>query len=84
MQRMRRRISEQKAQGEKVLLYLEKPYLFFAPLADLVDGFIFGQASLLCHLSIILREKGIPAISLQGRESSVSDGAFFDLGKHQQ
>ena len=83
MQRIRRRISQLKAEGENVLLYLDKPYLFFAPLTDVVDGFIFRQASLLCHLSIILREKHVPAISLNGREFGLDDGAFFELGMSQ-
>ncbi|HLF26414.1 MAG TPA: PEP/pyruvate-binding domain-containing protein [Anaerolineae bacterium] len=77
LQQARQRIRSWKAQGDKVLLYLPRPYLIFAPLSEEVDGFLFQQASLLCHLSIILREKGIPALSFQGESRSFEDGEWF-------
>lgn len=66
-----------KDKGIKVILYIDKPYLFFAPLADQADGFIFQEASLLCHFSIILREKQTPAISLKGRKWTGKSGDYF-------
>ncbi|MBV6751322.1 phosphoenolpyruvate synthase [Pseudomonas chlororaphis] len=39
-----------------------RPYAALASIAPFVAGFIFEQASILCHLAIILRERGIPAI----------------------
>lgn len=39
-----------------------RPYAALASIAPFVAGFIFEQASILCHLAIILREHGIPAV----------------------
>lgn len=75
-----RRISEMKESGDGVILYLPKPYLFFAPLCSEVDGVVFQRASMLCHFSIILREMGIPAISLDGNPWDGKDGENFIYG----
>jgi len=61
----------------KVILCVEKPLLIYSSLIEFVDGFIFQEASLLCHLSIILRERGIPAISLRGQSLSLQTGELY-------
>ncbi|MNR48418.1 PEP-utilizing enzyme, mobile domain [compost metagenome] len=45
-----------------VIIASPRPYAALASLAPFVAGFIFEQASILCHLAIILREHGIPAV----------------------
>lgn len=71
---LREEIQAMKDSG-KVVLGLEYPILSVAPLLDFVDGVVFRNASILCHLAIILRERGIPAVSL---------GKEFDCIKHGQ
>jgi rifampicin phosphotransferase len=39
-----------------------RPLAALAPLLPLVSGFIFERAAVLSHLSILIREKGIPAV----------------------
>ncbi|WP_066501602.1 PEP/pyruvate-binding domain-containing protein [Abyssisolibacter fermentans] len=59
---------EEWTRQEDVIIYSELPYLFLAPFKDLVKGFVFKNASTLCHLSLILRENKVPAISLKGKD----------------
>jgi hypothetical protein len=52
--------------GPKVFL-CERPssdLLRFAQTAPLGSGFVFKQASMLCHMAVVLRERGIPAIKI--------------------
>jgi phosphoenolpyruvate synthase/pyruvate phosphate dikinase len=44
------------------ILVADFPNRTLAPFIPLVSGFIFERGAALCHLSIILREAGIPAI----------------------
>lgn len=63
-----------------VLLYSEKPFIFLAPFRKYISGFVFKNASNLCHLSLILREAGIPAISLDNRQiNNIIDGEMYML-----
>lgn len=82
LKNLREKINQIKKSGNRVIVYLEKPYLFFSPLCECVDGFIFKNASALCHFSIILREKKVPAISLKGKNLTLSDLAYFDLDEY--
>jgi hypothetical protein len=61
----------------KPVVWAEKPLLFLAPLVSEVSGFVFRNASLLCHLSIILREQRVPAVSTGGRDLSLKNGEWF-------
>lgn len=45
-----------------VIVVSPRPYAALAPLVPYAAGFVFEQASTLCHLAILLREQGIPAI----------------------
>jgi hypothetical protein len=46
---------------KKYVFVAEKPYSEFVALLNYAEGFIFREGSMLCHLAILLREKGIPA-----------------------
>lgn len=52
---------EIRASGDHVIIAAHRPYAILAALVGHVDGFVFDDASLLCHLVIILREARIPA-----------------------
>jgi phosphoenolpyruvate-protein kinase (PTS system EI component) len=43
----------------------EYPKRTLAVLLDDVAGFVFERGSILCHLAIILRERGVPAVILE-------------------
>lgn len=45
-----------------VVIVSPRPYAALAPLVRYAAGFVFEQASTLCHLAIILREEGVPAV----------------------
>lgn len=62
-----------------IILYCERPYIFLSPFKKYVSGFVFNNASNLCHLSLIIREAGIPAISLNGEKYEYSDGQMCEL-----
>lgn len=47
---------------EKPIVIADFPDRALAVLCDHVSGFIFRRGAMLCHLSIILREKQIPAV----------------------
>lgn len=53
-----------------VILYSDLPYIYLTPFVKMVDAFVFKDASSLCHLSLIIREANIPAISLLGKNIS--------------
>lgn len=46
---------------EKPIIFTEKPYAILTFLFEYVEGFVFESGSLLCHLSIMLRESKVPA-----------------------
>lgn len=54
-----------KARNEPVIVVSPRPYAALAPLLPFAAGFLFEQASTLCHLAILLREHGVPAIESQ-------------------
>ncbi len=47
---------------EKPVLFAKNPYAILSFLFEYVEGFVFENGSLLCHLSILLREHKIPAL----------------------
>lgn len=49
------------SEDQKYVFLAEKPYSEFVDLITYAEGFIFNEGSMLCHLAILLREKGIPA-----------------------
>lgn len=62
------------------VIFVDRPYAVLASLIPYVAGFVFTQpAARLCHLAILLRENGIPAISLL-TEIAPRDGELVELG----
>lgn len=74
---LRRRLRRARSGQVKPVVWAEKPLLFLAPLVSEASGFVFRNASLLCHLSIILREQRVPAVSTVGRDLPLEDGEWF-------
>lgn len=63
---------------EPPVVVADSPYAILAVLIGSVAGFVFrSQASLLCHLTILLREHGVPALAAPGFE--VRDGEVVRL-----
>ncbi len=52
----------------------KRPYAVLSVLLDRVAGFVFDQGSALCHLAILLREAGVPAVAADGL-AEIADGA---------
>lgn len=65
---------EQYGQKDEVVLIVRKPYLGIAPLLNYVSGVVFEEASMLCHLSVMLREKGIPAVVVGDKFNRIKNG----------
>jgi hypothetical protein len=59
---------------EPPVVRVSRPYAVLSLLLDRVAGFVFEQGSALCHLAILLREAGIPAVAAGGL-ADVPDGA---------
>lgn len=77
------RIEVVRATGGQVILSARRPYAVLAALVDLVDGFVFDLASRLCHLGIIVRERGIPAVvheSADGEVLTLDNGTVLTHG----
>jgi hypothetical protein len=50
------------AQPERPIIYARHPYAVLSVLFEHSAGFIFNQGTILCHLAILLREAGLPAV----------------------
>ncbi len=48
--------------AEPPVVRVSRPYAVLSVLLDRVAGFVFEQGSTLCHLAILLREAGVPAV----------------------
>ena len=64
-----------------VLLCIDRPHLGIAPLLDYVSGVVLGEASMLCHLSVMLREKKKPAIIIGDKLAKIKTGDYIDFTK---
>lgn len=51
-----------RASNAPVIILSPRPYAALASLVPYAAGFIFEQSSTLCHLAILLREHGVPAL----------------------
>ena len=47
------------------IIVTPRPLAALAPLIPYCSGFVFESGSLLCHLAILLREAGLPAVQSQ-------------------
>lgn len=59
---------------DKPIIVTEFPKRSLAPLLPYVSGFIFQKGAMLCHLSILLREAGIPAVLSHDMYDNIYDG----------
>jgi rifampicin phosphotransferase len=50
------------ARPAKPVVFARRPYAVLATVFDHVAGFVFEDGSLLCHLAILIREAGLPAV----------------------
>ena len=75
-------IAEVKFLKEKPIIFVDKPYAILSVLIEHVSGFVFEKGSLLCHLSILLRENKIPSAILYGTKKRFhnSDRVMFVNG----
>nr|WP_269815984.1 PEP-utilizing enzyme [Pseudomonas viridiflava] len=72
-----------RAHHGQAIIVSPRPYAALASLLPFARGFVFEQASMLCHLSILLREHGVPAVEseslyrqgLAGRRITFSQSA---------
>lgn len=76
-------IEEEKATSNKnVIFHAKLPNIKFLDILGKYDnsriGFVFESGSLLCHLSVLLRERGIPAIIGVNRQT-LSEGDRYIL-----
>ncbi|WP_433892864.1 PEP/pyruvate-binding domain-containing protein [Streptomyces sp. CA-111067] len=70
--------------GEPPIVVTPRPVMCLALLLGHVAGFVFDDAPLLCHLAIILRESGVPAVVssgvtgrvVAGGAARIADGQF--------
>jgi rifampicin phosphotransferase len=64
------------------VVYARLPYVILSRLVGHVAGFVFGGGSPLCHLGILLREAGVPAIVAARPETQANGSlAVIDSGK---
>lgn len=68
------RIHKIRQEGKQAIVKIEKPFLAMVPVMEEADGVIFKEASVLCHTSIILREKHIPAIAVGDKYNDYMNG----------
>jgi rifampicin phosphotransferase len=68
-------------QTHKPIIYARQPYAALAVLFEYVAGFVFERGSLLCHLAILLREAGIPAVIAPGFSAAQQDSVLIANGR---
>jgi rifampicin phosphotransferase len=59
--------------SDKPVIVAKQPIAELALIAKYARAFIFEEGSILCHLGIILRELGIPAIFMEGALSKLNN-----------
>jgi phosphoenolpyruvate-protein kinase (PTS system EI component) len=67
-------------QQKPIIVVAEYPSIGLASIIQYVHGFVFERCPLLCHLAIILRERGIPAIVVANARSRISTGDSLQIG----
>lgn len=67
---------------EPPIVFAARPLAILAVLIPHAAGFVFEQASTLCHLAILLREHGVPAIELATPPPTSTLGARVTLDTH--
>ena len=69
-------------QGEKPIVVIDRPYAVLAALLPHVSGFIFERASMLCHLAILIREHGLPAMQSPELYAMARDADALRIDTH--
>lgn len=64
---------------EPPIVRASRPFAVLSVLIGLVSGFVFDEGSVLCHLAILLREAGVPAVASAGL-GAARDGAQAVIG----
>ena len=77
---------DEKQIADSVIFYSELPSIKFLELLNYYEpskiGFVFKRGSLLCHLSVLLREKGIPAIvGINGADLKIGEEYTLDTSR---
>lgn len=65
--------------GGSMIVVAPRPYAALAALIPYVSGFVFEQASMLCHLAILLRESQIPAVASRELHARGLEGASLTI-----
>ncbi|WP_445288194.1 PEP/pyruvate-binding domain-containing protein [Variovorax atrisoli] len=68
-----------RAGGGEMIVVAPRPYAALAALIPYVRGFVFEQASMLCHLAILLREGQVPAIASRALYARGLDGGSLTI-----
>lgn len=64
----------------KPILHATRPFVILSRLIDDVAGMVFDGGSTMCHLAILLREAGLPAVVAHGIDIAKHDGQEAVLG----
>ncbi|NOR61554.1 MAG: hypothetical protein GQ535_03545 [Rhodobacteraceae bacterium] len=76
-------VASAKSAGTPPIVVVDRPYAAFAALIPHVSGFVFENASLLCHLAILLRESGRPALQSPALyAAAMATGTEAELDTH--
>lgn len=65
----------------KPIILVRRPYVILSVLFEHVAGFVFTEGSLLCHLSILLREAHLPAVICKNVEAQNGDEVMIADGR---
>ncbi|MFM0288754.1 PEP/pyruvate-binding domain-containing protein [Paraburkholderia megapolitana] len=68
-----------KTYAQPPVITVSRPYAALAPLLPHVAGFVFSDAAMLCHLAILLREHGVPAVASPELFDSLDEGMLYTL-----
>lgn len=63
------------------VVHAARPYAVLSVLFDDVAAFVFEAGSLLCHLAVLLRERGIPAVIAPGLPARIGDDVLVADGR---
>jgi hypothetical protein len=76
-----RLLEKVRSMPEPPVLRIRRPYAVLSVLIGTVAGFVFDEGSALCHLAILLREAGVPAVAStslaevrDGTQTFISEG----------
>jgi phosphoenolpyruvate-protein kinase (PTS system EI component) len=64
------------------VIFCARPFAILAVLIPYVAGFVFESASTLCHLAILVREHGLPAVEAAAPFLQAEPGGFVTLDTH--